>query len=176
MSAEARPISPAAFADAIKELPLSSLYAKVSELRNSISHLTRSNEELRTYIIESEEGPDSPDNKELEAYILENEVVMQSMAERIRLLKTEVEARGQRWMEEVEEEEDEEEEEEGEEDGEQGEEINNVRSSPLVNGTVSSDETDGQERQLVNGISVPSRPRNSDQDERTNDADDGVYL
>jgi hypothetical protein len=161
MSAEARPIPPAAFAEAIKELPLSSLYAKVSELRNSISHLTRSNEELRTYIIESEEGPDSPDNKDLEAYILENEAVMQSMAERIRLLKTEVEARGQRWMEE------------GEEDGEQGEEIDNIRSSPLVNGTVSSDEADGQEERRVNGISVPSRPRNSDQDERT---DDGVYL
>jgi len=101
MSSEAHPITPEAFAEAIKSLPLSSLYAKVSELRNSIAHLTRSNEELRTYIRESEEGPDSSDNKELENYVVENEVVMQAMAQRIGLLKVEVENRGQQWLEEV---------------------------------------------------------------------------
>ncbi|QKX56481.1 uncharacterized protein TRUGW13939_03586 [Talaromyces rugulosus] len=101
MSSEAQPIPAEVFAEAIKSLPLSSLYAKVSELRNSIAHLSRSNEELRTYIRESEDGPDSPDNKELENYVLENEAVMQAMAQRIGLLKAEVEDRGQQWMEEV---------------------------------------------------------------------------
>jgi hypothetical protein len=101
MSSEAQPIPVEVFAEAIKSLPLSSLYAKVSELRNSIAHLSRSNEELRTYIRESEDGPDSPDNKELENYVLENEAVMQAMAQRIGLLKAEVEDRGQQWMEEV---------------------------------------------------------------------------
>jgi hypothetical protein len=100
MSTEALPISASAFAEAIKELPLSAVYGKVSELRNSIGHLMRSNEELRSFIRESEDGPDSPDNKELENYILENEVVMQSMAERIALLKAEVDERGQLWIEE----------------------------------------------------------------------------
>ncbi|EED20269.1 conserved hypothetical protein [Talaromyces stipitatus ATCC 10500] len=170
MSAEAQPISPIAFAEAIKELPLSSLYAKVSELRNSISHLTRSNEELRTYIIESEEGPDSPDNKELEAYVLENEEVMQAMAERIRLLKVEVEGRGQRWMEEV------------LEDGDGGEIEEDAQSPPLVNG-VSSHEVDGvtddNSERRVNGLTNPSNRQDGDGEEQRNgddEDDEGIYL
>lgn len=171
MSSEAQPISPSAFAEAIQELPLSSLYAKVSELRNSISHLTRSNEELRTYIIESGEGPDSPDNKELEAYVLENEEVMQAMAERIRLLKAEVEGRGQRWMEEVLE--------DGEEDGLDGERIEG-EDPPLVNG-ISSHETNGDANghveHRVNGLTNPSNRQNGDEERRNEDDDDeGVYL
>lgn len=147
MSSEAQPIAPEAFAEAIKSLPLSSLYAKVSELRNSIAHLSRSNEELRTYIRESEEGPDSPDNKELENYILENEAVMQAMAQRIGLLKAEVEDRGQQWMEEA------------FADGEAGEE----ESTP--NGIR---ETDAGH---VNGAPTPS-DRNEDSDRD----DEGIHL
>ncbi|RAO65326.1 uncharacterized protein BHQ10_001338 [Talaromyces amestolkiae] len=173
MSSEAQPISPSAFAEAIQELPLSSLYAKVSELRNSISHLTRSNEQLRTYIIESDEGPDSPDNKELETYVLENEEVMQAMAERIRLLKAEVEGRGQRWMEEVLE--------DGEEEGEYFDgEIIESENPPLVNGVQSHEtngDTNGHVVPRVNGLTNPSNPQNGDQERRNEDDDDeGIYL
>ncbi|KAL1990653.1 hypothetical protein VTN49DRAFT_6492 [Thermomyces lanuginosus] len=101
MSAQSQPITPEAFAAAIKELSLPSIYAKVAELRNSIAHLTRSNDELRTYIRESGEDPESEENRELAAYIVENEGVMQAMAERIGLCKMEVEARGLVWREEI---------------------------------------------------------------------------
>ncbi|KAL1840653.1 hypothetical protein VTJ49DRAFT_261 [Mycothermus thermophilus] len=49
MSAESQPITPARFAAALKDLPLSSLYLKLLELRNSIAHLDYSNEQLRPY-------------------------------------------------------------------------------------------------------------------------------
>lgn len=100
MSAESQPITPEAFASAIKALPLSAVYAKVFELRNSIAHLKRSNAELRLYILESEGGPEAADNKELESYIQENEGVIEVMMQRIELCKAEVENRGQQWIEE----------------------------------------------------------------------------
>ncbi|KAL2872195.1 uncharacterized protein BJX67DRAFT_377024 [Aspergillus lucknowensis] len=96
MSSESLPINPAAFAEAIKELSLPILYAKVAELRNSISHLQRSNQELRAFISESCES--ETDKRELEGYIAENEGVEESMNERIQLCKAEVEGRGQRWI------------------------------------------------------------------------------
>ncbi|KAJ5129256.1 uncharacterized protein N7515_005295 [Penicillium bovifimosum] len=97
MSSESLPISPEAFAEAIKELPLAVLYSKVSELTNSIAHLHRSNAELRSYLEESNDSEE--DRKELEGYITENDGVAVSMNERILLLKTEVENRGQPWIE-----------------------------------------------------------------------------
>ncbi|PYI01736.1 hypothetical protein BO78DRAFT_401112 [Aspergillus sclerotiicarbonarius CBS 121057] len=97
MSSESLPIAPAAFAEAIKELTLPVLYAKVSEIRNSIAHLHRSNQELRAFITESCES--DADKRELESYIVENEGVAVSMTERIDLLKAEVESRGQQWIE-----------------------------------------------------------------------------
>ncbi|OJD13101.1 hypothetical protein AJ78_06406 [Emergomyces pasteurianus Ep9510] len=99
MSATATPITPQAFAEALKSLTLPSLYAKASELRNSIAHLQRSNDELSRYI--AEDAPDGRD-KDCEEAIQENEVVMLRMQERIELLKVEVEGRGQRWSEEME--------------------------------------------------------------------------
>lgn len=98
MSAESIPIMPSAFAEAIKELPLSTVYAKASELRNSISHLRRSNDELWSFISDACDAEE--DRRELEGYIVENEGVITSMTERIQLLKTEVENRGQIWIEE----------------------------------------------------------------------------
>ncbi|CAI7594447.1 unnamed protein product [Penicillium crustosum] len=92
MSTEALPITPGAFAEAIKELPIAVLYSKVSELTNSIAHLHRSNAELQSNDSEEEK-------KELEGYVAENEGVAVSMNERIALLKTEVENRGQPWIE-----------------------------------------------------------------------------
>lgn len=97
MSGESHPITASVFADAIKELPLSAIYGKVSELRNSVAHLRRSNEELRSFVTESSD-PDG-DKRELESYIAENGGVIASMEERITLLKTEVENRGQLWIE-----------------------------------------------------------------------------
>ncbi|OKL60442.1 hypothetical protein UA08_04324 [Talaromyces atroroseus] len=160
MSAEALPITRSAFAEAITELPLSSLYAKVSELRNSIAHLTLSNEEIRRYIIESEEGPDSQDNKLLESYVVENEEVMQAMAERIGLLKAEVEGRGQQWMDEV------------LTDGENNNDNAAEESAQLTNGYV--------DHEHVNGIATPSNQQNDgDDDEEHPDNDEnneGIYL
>ncbi|KAJ5517375.1 hypothetical protein N7527_008935 [Penicillium freii] len=97
MSTEALPITPGAFAEAIKELPIAVLYSKVSELTNSIAHLHRSNAELRAFLTESNDSEE--EKKELEGYVAENEGVAVSMNERITLLKTEVENRGQPWIE-----------------------------------------------------------------------------
>lgn len=49
MSSEALPISPTRFAAALTDLPLSALHLKVLELRNSITHLDYSNEQLRPF-------------------------------------------------------------------------------------------------------------------------------
>ncbi|KAE8354458.1 hypothetical protein BDV28DRAFT_130980 [Aspergillus coremiiformis] len=97
MSAESLPISLDAFAEAIKELPLSSVYIKASELSNSIVHLRRSNEELSVFINESCDT--DSEKRELEMYVAENEEVMRSMNERILRLKSEIEGRGQQWIE-----------------------------------------------------------------------------
>ncbi|KAM0111430.1 hypothetical protein ACP6JB_002992 [Aspergillus fumigatus] len=98
MSEEAQPITLEAFAEAIRELPLSAVYAKVSEIRNSIAHLRRSNSELKAFIDETCES--ESDKRELEGYIAENEGVIATMNDRIGLLKTEIESRGERWIEE----------------------------------------------------------------------------
>ncbi len=94
MSSEAAPISPARFAAALKDLPLSTLHLKAAELRNSIAHLDYSNEELKPFA----EGTDpstngEPDHICIDA-IKENEVVIARLQERIELLKAEVESRG----------------------------------------------------------------------------------
>ncbi|KAJ6103145.1 hypothetical protein N7486_005572 [Penicillium sp. IBT 16267x] len=98
MSVVTRAINPDAFAEAIADLPLGAVYSKVSELRNSIAHLRRSNDELRLFLAESQDSEE--EKKELEGYVLENEGVITSMNERISLLKVEVERRGQTWIEE----------------------------------------------------------------------------
>ena len=94
MSSSSQPIPPHRFAEAIKELPLSNLHSKAAEIRNSISHLEASNQQLKSYA-------DDGDNDCAEA-IQENMSVIQRMEERIRLLKVEVEGRGFRWGEDEE--------------------------------------------------------------------------
>jgi len=94
MSADSQPINAAAFAEALIPLPLSSLYAKLFELRNSIAHLQRSNDELKGFIDTSPDG-----DKDCEEAIEENEVVVKRMEERIELVKVEMEKRGQKWTE-----------------------------------------------------------------------------
>ena len=89
MSAESRPISPTSFALAIKDLPLGSLFAKASELQNSLHHLRRSNEQLQPFA-------DDGDGDCADA-IRENREVLDRFDERVRLIKEEVEGRGSVW-------------------------------------------------------------------------------
>ncbi|MCJ1254291.1 hypothetical protein MMC24_002105 [Lignoscripta atroalba] len=91
MSSNTTPISPARFAAALPALPLSSLHAKAAELRNSVAHLEKSNEELQSF---ADEG----DGDCAEA-IEENKEVVMRMNERVELLRTEVEGRGYLWQE-----------------------------------------------------------------------------
>ncbi|KAI1298843.1 hypothetical protein F5Y03DRAFT_367206 [Xylaria venustula] len=106
MSSETQPISPARFAEAIKELPASSLAIKVLELRQSIAHLDYSNAELKPFAegtiptLDQQQGNNTgvPDQDCKDA-IAENEVVIARMQERIALVRTEVEGRGLNWRE-----------------------------------------------------------------------------
>jgi len=91
MSAAAIPITPERFAAALEDLSLSSLYAKAAEIRNSISHLQASNEQLQSFADDGDE-----DCKEA---LSENEVVIERMRARAALLKAETERRGNRWIE-----------------------------------------------------------------------------
>lgn len=89
MSSTSTPITPARFSEAISELPLSSLFAKAAELRNSIAHLERSNDEL---VIEANGG-----DGDCADAIVENMAVVTRMQERLDLLKLETEGRGYIW-------------------------------------------------------------------------------
>ncbi|KAM3085979.1 hypothetical protein ACMFMG_003029 [Clarireedia jacksonii] len=100
MSSEALPISPARFASALKDLPMSTLHLKAAEIRNSIAHLDYSNEEMKPFAegrapecVNGEKDQDCVDA------IKENEVVIERMNERLNMLKAEVEERGGVWGE-----------------------------------------------------------------------------
>lgn len=84
-------ITPERFATAILDLPFSNLYTKAAELRNSISHLKSSNEQMLPFADEGDQ-----DCKEA---MFENLAVIGRMNERIGLLKAEVERRGGLWSE-----------------------------------------------------------------------------
>lgn len=103
MSSETQPINPARFAEALKELPASSLAFKVLELRNSIAHLDYSNAELKPFAeglapTHGSSQTNAPDQDCIDA-IAENEAVIARMMARIDLIKTEVENRGLSWAE-----------------------------------------------------------------------------
>ncbi|KAK2735996.1 hypothetical protein FQN57_000889 [Myotisia sp. PD_48] len=93
MSADSQPISHAKFAEALQSLPSSSLWGKILELNNSISHLVRSNLELKRFIEESSEGGDN----ECEEAVAENEGLVKRMSERIQLVEAELAQRGESW-------------------------------------------------------------------------------
>ena len=105
MSSEARPITAAAFASALTDLPVENLYAKAFELNNSIAHLERSNTQLKEYSdsIKNDaslaEDVQREGDRDCEDAIKENDVVIARQRERIGLLKAEVERRGGRWHE-----------------------------------------------------------------------------
>ena len=91
MSAVSTPIPPHRFAEAIVDLPLSNLYFKASEIRNSRAHLLSSNEQLRPY---ADEGGDADCAQAIE----ENKRTIQRIEERLLLLRIEVERRGSPWI------------------------------------------------------------------------------
>ncbi|RYP02637.1 hypothetical protein DL765_010710 [Monosporascus sp. GIB2] len=114
MSADSQPISPARFAEALKDLPASSLALKVLELRNSIAFLDYSNAELKPFAEgavtaldvdsnsqqqqQQQQQVGQPDQDCIDA-IAENEVVIARMQERIELVRVEVQSRGLDWRE-----------------------------------------------------------------------------
>jgi hypothetical protein len=105
MSSEARPITAAAFASALTDLPVENLYAKAFELNNSIAHLEQSNTQLKEYSdsIKNDaslaEDVRREGDRDCEDAIKENDVVIARQRERIGLLRAEVERRGGRWHE-----------------------------------------------------------------------------
>ncbi|EFQ96716.1 hypothetical protein MGYG_08641 [Nannizzia gypsea CBS 118893] len=151
MSAESRPIDPRAFAAALKDLPLSSIYAKIAELENSTAHLERSNGELRTFIEQSNGG-----DKDCEDAITENEEVIRRMRERASLVKLELERRGERWPEEQQADAD------GPEDG-QG-----------ATGAVGSSPSNEQQNGGLSASPQPSREQSNSNG--VEDASEGVHL
>ncbi|QYT01095.1 hypothetical protein H0G86_008146 [Trichoderma simmonsii] len=102
MSADTTPISPARFASAIKDLSLGMLHLKVLEIRNSIAHLQYSNDQLKPFADGESaalgESAAAPDQDCIDA-IKENEVVIDRMAERLAIIRAEVEGRGVSWTE-----------------------------------------------------------------------------
>lgn len=99
MSHEATPISAARFAEALRDLPLSTIHLKAMELRNSIAHLDYSNEQLRPFADGTEGSTNGQPDPDCADAIKENEVVIARQQERIALLKAEVENRGSSWLE-----------------------------------------------------------------------------
>lgn len=92
MSSSSTPIDPHRFAEAIQELPLSSLHLKAAELRNSIEHLHSSNQQLQSFAAQGDHDCAEASRENVE--------VMGRMEKRITLLKVEVERRGYSWSEE----------------------------------------------------------------------------
>ncbi|KAF2856029.1 hypothetical protein T440DRAFT_362548, partial [Plenodomus tracheiphilus IPT5] len=82
MSSTALPITPARFAAALTDLPISSLYAKHAELSNQLSHLSSSNKQLEDF---------ARDNDDRDCYeaLLENREVMKRFEERRELIRKE---------------------------------------------------------------------------------------
>lgn len=92
MSATALPITSSRFAAALRELPVSALHAKVSELQNAIVHLEKSNEALEEFVREE-------DDKDCYEALMENREVVERNKERIELIRKEVvELRGLPWV------------------------------------------------------------------------------
>lgn len=144
------------FADAIKELPLSALFAKASEIRNSIAHLHRSNDEMKAFVAESCESEE--DKREIEGYVSENEGVLARFTERIALLKAEVERRGQQWIE-----------------------VSNGTDSNKDNADGQGEQTASPETQPVANGTVEGQDRRDRTDQETGNGDaeagqNGIYL
>jgi hypothetical protein len=91
MSAEAAPITLTRFASALSELPIDAVYSKYAELRNNITHMEASNEQLEEFAREN-------DDRDCYEALLENRQVIARFKKRIEALKREVaEVRGLPW-------------------------------------------------------------------------------
>ncbi|KIV86634.1 hypothetical protein PV11_02234 [Exophiala sideris] len=105
MSNESRPIPAEQFALAVQDLPVENLYSKAHEIKNSITHLEKSNAQLQEYIDSITSDTSLPEatrqegDKDCSEAIHENLIVINRQKERIDLLKKEVERRGGRWHE-----------------------------------------------------------------------------
>jgi hypothetical protein len=142
----------------VRDLPVSSLYAKAAELRNSIQHLEISNAQLKDFA-------DAGDRDCAEA-IKENDEVIQRMEHRILLLEYEVEEnRKMKWHQES------------------GATRTNAAAQEEIN-VNGTNGTSGQESQGNGARSAPA-PSGTLSDEELrrrmaermdDDADDGVYL
>ena len=83
MSSEAQPITASRFSAALKDLSISSLHAKVAELRNSIAHLEVSNFQLEEFVRQE-------NDKDCYEALTENKEVIKRMEERIELVRIEI--------------------------------------------------------------------------------------
>lgn len=170
MSAEARPITAEAFAEALTALPLGSVYSKALELHNSMAHLERSNVELRLFIQETPDG-----DKDCEEAIAENEGVMKRMSERIELVKAEVEGRGQKWIDLLGPT-------EGEDNGEDTTEMQSrtVEAAPTATGAQDSQQHGSRDARPAESNGVNGESTAGDAGSRTerenNETEEGVYL
>jgi hypothetical protein len=91
MSAEAAPITLTRFASALSDLPVDAIYGKYSELRNNITHMESSNQQLEEFAREN-------DDRDCYEALMENRQVIKRFEERIEALKREVtEVRGLPW-------------------------------------------------------------------------------
>ncbi|RCI15401.1 hypothetical protein L249_6776 [Ophiocordyceps polyrhachis-furcata BCC 54312] len=91
MSADTTPIPPSRFAAAIMDLSPGMLRLKLLEIRNSVAHLQYSNDQLKPFA-----ETETPDQDCVEA-LCENDVVINRMAQRVALIRAEVERRGLSW-------------------------------------------------------------------------------
>ncbi|TKA60290.1 hypothetical protein B0A55_11429 [Friedmanniomyces simplex] len=173
------PIDPSRFAAALESLPLDALHSKAAEIRNSISHLRQSNEQMMPF---ADEG-----DADCREAMFENLQVIGRMNGRLGLLKAEVEKRGLMWVrdpDDLREKPEEEDEEIGNGDGVTG--VNGVNG---VNGANGANGTNGQHATVnsaVSGeVSAPRVPtgRLTDEELRLQleaqmdgDRDDGVHL
>ncbi|KAK7426363.1 hypothetical protein QQZ08_007118 [Neonectria magnoliae] len=98
-SADTTPISPARFAAALKDLSLAMLHLKVLEIRNSIAHLQYSNDQLKPFAEGSAAALEAAPDQDCIDAIRENDQVIDRMAERIAIIRVEVEDRGLSWEE-----------------------------------------------------------------------------
>lgn len=158
MSSSTQPISSTRFANALQELPLSSLHSTAAEIRNSQMHLESSNRELQPH---ADEG-----DQVCKEAIEENIEVLGRMKRRLDLLKTEVERRGTPWVEE--------------EPNEHGSPNTNGYSSPHAPegndpADASTDATGANNRRLLSDEEL--RRRVEEQiEEQDHDEEDGMHL
>ncbi|KAJ8606989.1 hypothetical protein MRB53_040586 [Persea americana] len=83
---DSQPIDPARFASALVDLPADALFAKIEELKNSITHLHSSNQEMLPF---AEAG-----DQDCKDAMFENLGVIARVNERIELIKKEIQNRG----------------------------------------------------------------------------------